>query len=162
MPRNETDIAAAKVRCQALAAVHVEKAAKLLLASSSCLKLTRKETAIVRDQIAVLLLEIFEGKTTLEPNPFQRAAAECGREEVTEADMLMFAAKLQIAERMVGRQLTFQEQGKVIQHVMQTQAAIDKGKPEPVLTLIESKDNKTKNHTVPKRDYVDAEFFEKE
>ena len=49
--------------------------------------------------------------------------------------MLMFAAKLQIAERMVGRQLSFQEQGKVSQHVMQTQVAIDKGKPEPVLNL---------------------------
>ena len=135
MSKTEQELAAVKIRCKALIGVHVERLAKRLAASKSCLVLYSEEKAIIVNQMILLLMEIYEGKTTLEPNHFQRAAAEAGKEDVTEADMLMFAAKLDMLQRMVGRQLNGPEQVKVIRHVINSQVALAQGKPEPVLNL---------------------------
>ena len=104
----------AALRFREIGKIHSGIIAKKLSLSPSCLTLTKPEQVIVGDQIAALLMEVYKGATTLEPNEMQKSAAEAGREEITEADMLMFAVKVQMAEKLAGRQLTSQEQVKLI------------------------------------------------
>ena len=114
-PEQDLRTKAAAIRYREMGSIHAEKIAQKI--RHECLTLTKREKEIIRDQIALLLMEVFKGQTILEPNPFQQGAAAAGKEEITDADMLMFAAKMEMAQKMLGRQLTGPEQREVILQV---------------------------------------------
>lgn len=118
---------AARLRAREIGEIHAKAIAKKL--NKECLVLTDKEMVVVRDHIASLLMEVFTGATTLEPNHFQTGAAMVGKEEVTEADMLMFTAKMDWAQKFCGRMLFCQEAKEVAMHVIT-------GSPMPVIEKV--------------------------
>jgi len=81
------------IRYRELCRIHAGRAAKTI-APLTGLCLSDIEQRAIADEFARLLETIYTKATELEPNDMQLAAAAAGRTEITDADMLMFAARL--------------------------------------------------------------------
>ena len=118
---------ALELRCRALARVHVKEIARQFRVL--CLTLMSAEQELAVKQIAVLLVEIAEGRTSLEPNDVQKAAAAAGREDITEADMLMFAARVAHRQRCGQPAIPYADGVEIIQALPMAQPQLEGGGP---------------------------------
>ena len=91
------------IRYREMGRIHAGRAAKAIMPLTGlCLSAAEQEAIAL--EIARLLETVYTGATDLEPNDMQMAAAAAGKTEISDADMLMFAARLKVLGSVSYRQ----------------------------------------------------------